>query len=1048
MAACLAVFFCAPLQAAVPMPGQILVQCSQAQAGGLRGLSVLLDGADIASTDADGMATISVSPGSHVLAVQRGAMTLGESSFVLHEGEAGELLLDLPEGSTGKPSVRFEAFATSSPGQGVLAGTIVGEDGEPVAGAAIQVEGSDIQTTSDGQGRFEIRVPRGTWELSVSHPKKALTRTFPAQRASPNLHATTQLSLTERRPPPTGAGIEEVVATARYVPDTSTALEQSSDTVLDAISEQEIAIAGDSDAAAALTRVTGVTIVNDLVFVRGLGDRYSATYVNHGEVPSPDPSRRAIGLDIFPTDILGGISVQKTYSPELPGDFSGGAVLLETQGIPDEHKLSLGFSTGVNSRSANREGLSYRGGGRDWLGFDDGIREIPELARDLTDNGRTPLSQLVPEDNRLNDLVVEQVGDSLRPAFDVEVKKMQPDAGFELALGDRYSGWDVADLGYQLTLLYDAKTRFRRESRTSLGPTGDIGGVPLRLEDRERTEESIDTGGIASFAAEFAHEQTIRYTGILSRQSTQGTHFYDFINTASASSSDVQDRAYTLDWVENQLMSHQLTGSHRFEQLLDLKLEWQATTARADSDTLDRREYRYRRSIGTEEPFNLVTAGNNPRRSWEFLEDATEDAGLGLSLPLRLPLGVDTEISAGLRRTDRTRSFDKVSWVYQIFSVPNDVLISLLVPSLEYVLDPRFIRPDAWQLGNGVTQIPGASNADSYRAAQDLSAYYAMARFTFGSPLELQLGVRKEKSTIEVALADAEAGSEGTSSELDESDWLPAANLSWFIDERQTLRAGYSRTVNRPQFREIAPIPYRDPETRDQSFGKLGLKQADLSNYDLRYEFYWNPSEGLTLAAFLKDLLSPIEVVVNSDSVGEPFVTFSNARSAEVYGLEIDGRWELDEFAAFSEQLSYTYVSGNVSLIESSVRLDPAPDNCVPPISVSKRPLQGQSPWIANLTLGYTNPISETDFAVLFNMFGKRSVGVGQRQGCSGVPDAEEQPAPHVDLNLRQRLFDRWKLGFKIRNLLDPEVRVEQGSFTTRSYKLGRSASLSVEYEF
>ncbi|MGQ0701425.1 MAG: TonB-dependent receptor domain-containing protein [Panacagrimonas sp.] len=1040
-AACLAAV-CVSVHAAVPSAGQVLVLVTQGGAG-IRGLSVVLDGADIASTNSSGAATLTVGSGEHLLEVRRGALSLTRTPLALGAGDAAELLLRLPDGA-GPPATELDVFASASAGTGVLEGYVTDETGEPVAGA--QIRAADARTSANADGYFELKLPRGTWDVTVSHPQKKLVRVFEAQRVSPNLDAGVNLSLSERRAAPTGAGIEEVVATARYTPDTSTALERSSDTVLDAISEQEIAIAGDSDAAAALTRVTGVTIVNDLVFVRGLGDRYSATYVNRGEVPSPDPSRRAIGLNIFPTDILGGISVQKTYSPDLPGDFSGGAVLLSTRGIPEDFNVSLGVTSGGNTRSTSKDGLSYSGGDSDWLGRDDGFRAIPDIARGLTDNGRTPLSRLAPDDPQLNAQLVEQVGDSLRPVFDVKVEKMRPDLGLELAFGDRYDGWNFARLGYQVTLLYDAKTRFREEARISLSPQDRK--VPLRFEDRERTEQGVDTGGIVTLAAEFDDENRLGYTGILSRQTTQGTFFSNLVTTAAASNNDINDHAFTLDWVENQLASHQLTGTHLLDFLGNLSIEWQATKASAESDTLDRREYRYRRSVGTEDPFQLVLAGANPRRSWEFLEDDTDDLGLGASLPLQLPWGIDAEVEAGVRRTDRARTFDKVSWAYQILGVPNDVQISLLAPSLEFVLDPRYIRPDAWRLINGVTQIPGASNADSYIASQDLSAFYLSSKFNFGSAVELEFGARKEDSNITVGLANVDEDAEPLGSELDDSDWLPALNLSWFLDDRHTIRAGYSRTVNRPQFREIAPITYRDPDTRDQSFGNPDLQQAELKNYDLRYEFSWNAAEGVTVAAFLKDIVKPIEVVVGSDSVGEAFVTFSNARSAEIYGIELDGRWELDEFDGVSEHIGYSYISGNVSLIESNVELEQAPDMCDPPVSVSERPLQGQSPWIANLTLGYSNPILETDAALLFNMFGKRSVRVGQLLGCAGLPDEEEQPAAQVDLNLRQRLFDSWKLGFKVRNLLDPKVEVEQGSFVTRSYRTGRSITLSVEYEF
>lgn len=1016
-------------QANAPQPGQIAILASQGGEG-LKGVSVLLDGADIATTDGAGAATLNTSAGEHRVELRRGITVLHQATVKLASGEAAELILRVDSAGS-EPRAKLDVFVAASAGRGKFSGYVTDEAGEPVAGAPISVTGTEARGVSNAEGYFDFEVPRGIWEVSVSHPRKSLTRSFPGQRVSPNLESGVNLALTERRAAPTGAGIEEVVASARYVPDTASALERGSDSVLDVISAAEISIAGDSDAAAALTRVTGVTIIDDLVFVRGLGDRYSAAYVNRAEVPSPDPSRRAISLDLFPTDLIKGISVQKTYSADLPGDFSGGAVLIETQGIPEDFNFSFGSSLGGNGRSTGQDGLRYAGGGSDWLGNDDGTREIPSFAANLTDGGRIPLAQLSATER-------EMVGESLPNIWDVTPEKMGPDAGLSFSVGDRYSDIPRMDLplelGFQLSGLYDRKTRFRSEARKELALAA--GGARVASsETQESSIEGVDTALIGSFSSVYDDAHQLDYTAFQTRQTGNSVFYSEGVEDGS---STFEFRRYTLDWVENDLVYQQLKGGHEFDRLADLQFNWQGSLTRAKSDVLDRRQYQLQRATGTDDAFATQRTGSEPRRTWEFLDEETEDLGADLMLPVALGKRLDAEFRAGVRRTDRARDYQLVRWRFTATNAGRDVLLGLRNGSIENILTPDAIRPgDGWELANATSLTP-EGNADSYQGDHQIEAHYAAAKLIFDGRFELDLGARQEASELGVQSIGND-GSVFGDALLDTDDLLPAVTGSWFIDDEQQLRVGYSRTVNRPQFRELADVSYRDPESGLISFGNPDLLQAEISNYDLRYEYYWNGAEGVTVALFLKEFDDPIEVQLRTNADGSARRTFGNAGQAEIYGIEFDGRWELDEFAHLSEFLGSTYVSGNVSLIESEVDVSDDPTASRP-----KRPLQGQSPWILNLTLGYSDIGTETDAALLLNVFGERIV----EAGFNGLPDAEEQPAPTLDFNIKQTLYSAWKLGFKVRNLLDPDIEVTQGSETQRRYKLGTSYSASIEYSF
>jgi len=267
-------------------------------------------------------------------------------------------------------------------------------------------------------------------------------------------------------------------------------------------------------------------------------------------------------------------------------------------------------------------------------------------------------------------------------------------------------------------------------------------------------------------------------------------------------------------------------------------------------------------------------------------------------------------------------------------------------------------------------------------------------------------------------------------------------NLTWFLNDESQVRVAASKTLNRPQFRELSPAPFRDPETRFEAVGNPNLDQAEILNFDLRYERYWSNDEGFTIAAFYKDFTDPIEVVTlggGSDDRGVR--SFANADAAELYGLELDGRYNFGSLAPTTPFFSNLYIAANLALIESEVEVS---ETDLGVSTNSKRRLQGQSPWVGNLTFGYSNPDREIDAVLLVNAFGERIT----EAGINGVPDAEEQTATQLDFNYRQALFDNWMLGIKARNLLDSKIEVQQGNALQRSYRTGRTYSLSLDYRF
>lgn len=939
--------------------------------------------------------------------------------------------------------------AQATPGEVAVA---VSRGAEAVAGLTVTVDGKPVGTTgADGRLRFTT----GSGLHRVVFISGSSTIAFTEIRLGDAEAATVVVSL------PAGAGdakVERDIYDVRKTDGATTTAgtagkgaaalgtvtvkgavkrqttaqkERVATTVIDAVSQEEIAAAGDSNAGEALRRVTGVSVQDKVVVVRGLGDRYSTTLVNGAEIPSFNPSRRVVAADAFPSEFLGGLSVQKTYSADLPGEFSGGVALIETRPIPDFRTGVLRLNAGGNTQTTFSPVLTYRGGDTDYLGFDDGSRELPSTYRDITRDGNSSLSSTTLAERA-------QLLDSLSNRFDLRrIKDAPADFGGSLTYGDVFKLEGGQKLGFQVTGLYDTNFRFRREDRRVFQSVDGGTVAPTDVEELQRSEQTFESGGTFGFGVEFDKQNKVDFVSLLSRQTQKGA----FFGRGTFIENNLEQERVTLDYVEGQLLSNQLTGKHRLGDGDGLMMKWQAGYSIADRDVLDRRSYnRFRATdAGADEPFRIALGASNegvePRRSWEFLTDKTLDLGVDFSLPFTWTEATRGEFKFGARGTRRNRDFESIRLGY-ISQAPqrSDLFgTAQLFPSAESLLIAQFFGPGGFDLQEVNSLIASGGNANIYDARQDVNAFYLLNNLFLGDQFEIQAGVRLETSSIEVLTGNPALGAT-LNSQLRDDDILPSLNATWFLSRKQQLRLGASQSVNRPQFRELTPVEFLDPETRFLTTGNPNLKSAKLSNYDLRYEYYWSNSKAASIGVFYKDIQDPIEFNVSSTSGGSPVRSFSNAQKAIDYGLELDARYDFSALQDFAPLLAHTYVAGNFSRIESKATLADG----------STRQLQGQSNYLVNTTLGYANPASRTDATLLFNVFGDRIAEVG----FSGLPNAIEQSYPVVDFNLRQGIGRQWQVGIKARNLLNPDIEVIQGTGIQRSYRLGRSGQISLQYQF
>lgn len=969
--------------------------------------------------NASGALRLELAPGEHRIEIVRHGVILSTLPITASAGEIAELIVRFE--ADGRAAATLESSAQGARAleekleiaePGVLFGQVVSaENGQAVAGARVFIAGTPLAVTTDADGRFSVELPGGRYGVSIIAPGFA-AQTLDAVEVPPKGRSERRFELT-----PSGLELPEFVVLEPYVEGSLAAFveeRRSSSAVTDILGAEQISRAGDSDAAAALKRVTGLTLVDGrFVYVRGLGERYSSTLFNGAQVPSPDPTRRVVPLDLFPTEVLQGIVVQKTYSADMPGEFGGGTIQLRTRGVPESFLLRTTATIGYADGTTGEQGLRYDGGRRDWLGRDDGSRYVGSVFG----TARLPTDPLA----------LQQAGRDLAArGYAVREDTLSPNGGFGFGVGDdlAFRDGDIR-LGYIATLRYAHAWDERSEQRKNYSI---FQGRLLPGEDfvRRSTTRSIDSSVFFALGLRVGEHHSVNLTATRLRQTEDDTQ----IDEGLTNSGNI-DRITQLEWVENALDTIQLAGEHSFPEWNDLYVKWQATDAAAGRYSPNTREYKFTFDdlIG-----DFIFESFNQQRFADLKDDAT-DYSIDLRMPLQFHESLDLTVQAGASRFDR----DRVSRIRRFrFSgrrPPGPIF------NYEDLLQPGNIGP------NGLRLEEVTLATDNYTASQQLDAYYLMLDVGWRD-WRANLGLRQEdmlQTVTTVRPFDPNATPEvGV---LDSRDRLPAASLTWAYSKRAQLRLAYSTTLSRPDIREQTRANFVDPLLDVRVEGNPNLKQAEIENLDLRWEYYFNSLESFSVALFSKRFRNPIELV--SVPASGNLLQIRNADRASNVGIEFDVYVSMAKLGAsdwlpdFLRQLPWqdVYFGANYARIESEIDLG---DNQGIQTN-ARRPLQGQSKYVGNASLSYQHPEGRTEATLLYNLFGERI----SRVGVSGLPDVYEQPFGQLDFTLSQELpWAGWKSKLRLRNLLDSEVEFTQGGKPTRTFRKGREAALSIEWSF
>lgn len=849
--------------------------------------------------------------------------------------------------------------------------------------------------------------------------------------------------------------IEEVVTTGTRLKGTATAvLQERKDQafVADILGAEQISRTGDGDAASALRRVTGLTLVDGkFIYVRGLGERYSSTQLNGMTVPSPDPTRSVIPLDLFPAEIIESLSVQKGFSPSMPASFGGGNVDIRLKTIPNDFVFKVSGGVGFNSENLD-DGWHYNGGGDDWYGRDDGTRAMPTVLRDVFDRKFT-----------IEDLSISQqqeIATALNRDYDPSLESVDPNTNFDVSIGNYFDIAQDWKVGFLATLGYDNSWQVSDEFQGNQFTSDGDGGWSLQSgwPIGESNEHSVQWSGLLNLGLQYTNFHKIDVSLLTLNDTLDQVRERYGYDANTSTDEGLFKRSYDILYEERHMRTGQITGTHTLEDFWFMGVDWKYSESRSfrrapgnittgfsfideDGDEVFDRD---------QESISLIR-GRTGQTDYSFqrLDDIVKNWGGGVSLPITLD-GVELELKAGAEFVQKARVGENRSIGFLTNSFTGDELAGYNLNSiLTDELIAGFFSPQNQNLLRQ-SSAPG----DDYTSAQITDAAYFEFDAFFDNKWRLSGGVRWEE--FKQAILDSSSRNSSNPVDRDfeeltfqEDDFYPALALTYLMGDEMQLRFSYAGTVVRPDLREISDALYIDPLTEFPIRGTPGLKPTDIKHYDFRWEWYMDQGDNLSVALFYKDMENPIEGFQTEQGDSAPRTRIANGESGEVYGVEVEFLKSMSflgkESGSFWHDL---FVSGNVTLSDSETVFDRAniteQTGVNPDITNLERRLTGHSEYVVNLQMGYDAPSGEHSATMVYNVFGERIIipGIGNQD------DAYEQPFHSVDFIYTYYPNFNSTVKFKLTNLLDQKKEIEFEGIAIRSQTKGIGVSLGFTYEF
>lgn len=942
---------------------------------------------------------------------------------------------------------------------GTVRGTVMDNStGEPLFGVTVAALNTSKGNITDLDGQFSLELPAGSYQIQLSYISYQTVIIENVEVKPGEVNVLGDIIMKED-----ALELEAVVVTAEAVRSSEAALQtlkRKSAQILDGISSSQLRLTGDGNAVEAAKRVTGVSVEDGkYVYVRGLGDRYSKVTLNGMDIPGLDPDRNSLQMDIFPTNLISNLTVSKTFTADLPADFTGGLMNVETKAFPEEKTTSISISTSYNpSMHFNPDNLAYDGGATDFLGFDDGTRALPNGAR--SSNIPTPISGA--KQDRVVDFINSfdsQLGASRKTSFMDYSASFSTGNQFNL---DKNTSVGSPKLGYIFSLSYRNNSRFYDdvvygEYQRFNNPDQ----TELRyatIQNGEMGERDVLVGALAGLAYKTAKTK-LRLTALHLQNGTSRAGQFSIDNDGEAvGQSGYFAKSDNLEYNQRSLTNVLLHGKHQLSEN-GWELDWRVSPTMSSTSDPD-----IRKTAFTYTPVDtlfIAGAGGNPSRIWRSLSEWNISSRVDVKkdYPFRDTKG---SLKFGVNHLFKQRDYEILFFDIQFFGSqswsdfdPNNILDAQNVfPN----------RPNSiyYQSGNNVP------NPNEYSSSIQNTAFYVSNELTLFERLKTVVGLRMENYTQwhtgrdqRYASGDVQNGNNLDNDVVLESmDLFPTANLIYSITKDQNLRFSYAKTIARPSFKEVSYAQILDPITNRIYNGSLfkysgwdgELVPSDIQNLDMRWELFMPMTQIVSVSAFYKRFANPIELVRIPEQQTSTEFQPRNVGNGQLYGVEFEFRKNMDFISSSLENLmfngNFTYVTSSIDMSEAEFRARKGFERTGENIE-DTRVMAGQAPYLINLGVSYRTNSGDLETGLFYNVKGPVLFIVG-----SGLyPDIYQNPFNSLNFTLNKKFGEKIVVDFSVSNILNDKMERVYKSYEADDqpfdiFSPGVSFGLGVNYTF
>ncbi len=902
------------------------------------------------------------------------------------------------------------ASGVNAQNNGKISGKITDKKtGEELIGVAIQVEGTSFGTVTDYEGKFNLSIAPGTYNLIfsyISYSKKIVKGIEVKSKDITPVNVTLEQSTKE---------LNEVVIQAEARKETASALliqQKKSVAISDGVSADLIKRTPDATTSDVMKRVSGTSIQdNKFAVIRGLNDRYNTAYINGAPLPSTESDRKAFSFDIFPSNMIDNMVITKTASPDLPGDFAGGVITINTKDIPEKKFISFGVSSSIHSITTFKEGYRANRGGNDWIGLDDGTRSLPSNIPARLSYEQGTLGEKFDNSFKFNDQWQAE-----------NIPSMPVNTSVNFSAGSNFKIKEKQELGFIVSLSRSENFRIVPVERNKFNK-------PMNVEENQFRSQNFDSiykrevlvGSMFNVGWKAGKNHKISFKNAYTINTEDQTIFRSGFDDLQAEDlPQLRNRYYI--YQQNTLLSNQIIGEHYFVPI-KLKAKWVLNNNQISRQMPDFRRASYRSTFdgfsGEYSPFTLQVGPNiditQTGRFYSDLKENIQSAGVDLQLPLEFltTKHIKTDLKVGGFMQKRERDFQVRVFGYKLRQIikPGNKFNyqDFITQDVDKVFSKSNFAEDTFYMDERINP------QDVYRASSTLKAGYIMFDQRFFSRFRAAYGVRIESYNQQMN----SLGSAGEPVNVDTTfvDLLPSVNLTYELTEKINLRLSGSRTLARPEFRELAPFAFYDFNINSMVVGNPNLNRTQIQNYDFRFEYYLGESQLVSASLFHKRFSNAIEQVYEFTG-SDATLGYTSDAKAQNSGIELELR---KNFAFLDKLLGINFarnfaVNINYAFILSEVILD---EN-ISKSQFGTRPLQGQSPYILNASLQYYNPKLNMSAAFFVNRIGRRIAFVREKNGL--VPDLWENPRTVLDFSISKLFYKHIEVKFTLSDLLAQDL--------------------------